>query len=74
MFPCETILESSGKACGHPLNIHDPCTGTVGTGKRARPCDCQAFTPADVKERVASLTDPANRASAIAAIAKGGRA
>lgn len=71
MFPCETIRPSDGKPCGHPLNLHNPCTATIGAGKKARTCDCPAFTPADLKDRVASLTDNADPRAAIAAALKG---
>ena len=75
MFPCETILESTGKACGHPLNLHNPCTATIGSGKKARVCDCPAFSPTDLRDRVAGLTDNANpRAAIAAAIANGPKA
>ncbi len=62
LFPCER--------CGHPLNRHDPCNDTVGAGKRAKPCTCPTFEPADLKDRVASLTDPVVRVP----LARGGRA
>lgn len=44
------------KGCGHPLGLHDPCTGTTAKG---RPCRCKAFTPADQKARAAAITDTA---------------
>lgn len=59
MFPCES--------CGHPLNLHNPCTATVGSGKKAQPCGCPAFQPDDLKARVSSLTDNADPRAAIAA-------
>lgn len=69
MFPCETLV--GGKPCGHPLNVHNPCTATVGAGKKARICGCQAFTPEDVRQRVASLTDNGDPRAAIAAAMAG---
>lgn len=51
-FACE--------ACGHPMNLHNPCTATVGKGKRAKPCRCQRFEPEDRRLRMAALTDTAD--------------
>lgn len=61
MFTCES--------CGHPLANHNPCNAPTGKGKKARPCGCPEFQPADLRERVASLTDnPGTARAAIAAV------
>jgi len=42
-FACER------KRCGHPMNLHNPCS-VAG-------CRCKAFTPEDRRLRMAMLTD-----------------
>jgi hypothetical protein len=59
MFPCE--------ACGHPLNVHNPCHAKVGRGAKAQICGCPAFTPDDLKQRLAALTDNGDPRAAIRA-------
>lgn len=51
MFPCE--------ACGHPLNLHNPCTFPLSRRKKttASICGCPQFQPPDLQARVAALTD-----------------
>jgi hypothetical protein len=41
------------KKCGHELGLHDPCS--------VKGCRCTSFMPADRKELVATITDPAKR-------------
>lgn len=49
-------MDCEREGCGHPLALHDPCSK----------CDCDAYEPADRKERVAMLTDDRVRPPTIA--------